>query len=114
MALGCRTQERRLLASLRARWTVGLWHGHILPSPAIETLFIDCRGSLRVSRSLQVDTYKLRPATDQDAYSGCFGAEIPPRLSRSHDSALFVDLSSGERRRCCWHDAAEVAVVWPR
>jgi CheY-like chemotaxis protein len=25
-----------------------------------------------------------------------------------------VDLSSGERRRCCWHDAAEVAVVWPR
>jgi hypothetical protein len=94
---------------------LGLWHGHILFHPPIETLFIACRGSLRVSRSLQVDTYELRPATDQQMHvRAALGSRIPPRLSGSHDSALFVDLSSGERRRCCWHDAAEVAVVWPR
>jgi hypothetical protein len=53
-------------------------------------------GIWRVSRSLQVDTYELRSATDQRRMFGLLGGpKIPPRLSGSHDSALFVDLSSG-------------------
>jgi hypothetical protein len=43
-----------------------------------------------------LDTYELRLATDQRCMFGLLcGPKIPPRLSGSHDSALFVDLSSG-------------------
>jgi len=43
-----------------------------------------------------LDTYELRPATDQRCMFGLLcGPKIPPQLSGSHDSAPFVDLSSG-------------------
>jgi hypothetical protein len=94
---------------------LGLWHGLTLFHPPIETLFKACRGSLRVGRYYKwIPTSCVQQPINRCMFGLLWGPQIPPSLSGSHDSSLFVDLSSGERRRCCWHDAAEVAVVRPR